>query len=222
MNILPISDIHGKFEVFDYIKKNVKKRDIDVITISGDIWEGVSQHGRYEIIDLQKWCKKPIVMCQGNHDRWDTHIFAKEKNIHLLTNQSVTLDGVVFYGSPMTTPFKNWNWMQPEDNLYNIWNSTMPDKIDIAVMHQPPYGLGDSCYQETYGNNKDTHLGSRSLLKLLNERVIKYMFVGHIHTGKRHNVHSSGTVIRNVSCLSETYSFLEFNPPPEIFEVEFD
>lgn len=219
MNILPLADIHGKFEIFDHIKKNFKKNKFDAITISGDIWEGYSTNGRYKILELQDWCRTPIIMCQGNHDRWDYRIFKHDKNIHLLVNESVTIDGVVFYGSPYTTKFCNWAWMESEDNLYNMWNSTMPDKIDVAVMHQPPHRYGDSCHQNTYGNNKDTHLGSTALLKLLDEREIKNCFVGHIHTGKRLTKHPSGTIIRNVSCLSETYEFLEFNPAPEIFKI---
>lgn len=219
MKLLPLADIHGKFEIFDYIKKNYKKEDFDIITISGDIWEGYSTNGRYKILELQDWCKKPIVMCQGNHDFWNNQIFKNDTDIYLLHNESITIDGVVFYGSPHTTQFGSWNWMTSEDNLHTIWDSTMPDKIDVAIIHQPPWGLGDSCYQNTYGNNKDTHLGSRSLNTMLRERNIRYLFCGHIHSGARFNEHSSGTKVINCACLDEEYQFIKFNPPPKIIKI---
>jgi Icc-related predicted phosphoesterase len=219
MRILGLADIHGKFEIFDYIKKNYKKKDFDAITISGDIWEGVSSNGRYEILSLRDWCKKPIIMCQGNHCFWDNQIFKADKNVYLLHNESITIDGVVFYGSPMTTVFMSWNWMQTEDNLYNIWDSTMPEKIDVAVMHQPPYFFCDNINQSSYGNNSDSHLGSHSLGRILNERDIKYCFVGHLHTADRYSEHPNGTKVINCACLDEKYQFLGWNPPPEIVEL---
>ena len=220
MNILPISDIHGKWEVFDYIKKNFKKGDFDFLTISGDIWEGRSTNGRYKVLELQDKFRCPIVMCQGNHCFWDNNIFKADKDVHLLHNESITIDGVVFYGSPHTTPFMSWNWMQTEDNLYNIWNSTMPDRIDVALTHSPVFGYCDNVLQSSYGNNENTHLGSKSLDKMLYERDIKYLIHGHIHSSERHRIHPTGTKIYNVSVLDEEYQYMRFNPAPKIMKLK--
>lgn len=220
MRCLTLADIHGKFEIFDYLKKNYKKKDFDVITISGDIYEGCGTSGRFPILDLRDWCKKPIVLIQGNHDFFPRNLFQNDKNIHLLHNETVTIDGVTFYGSPHTPIFMSWNWMQTEDNLYNIWNSTIPDKVDVGLFHTPPYLFCDNVNQSSYGNNSDSHLGSHSLGRILNERDIKYVFSGHIHSADLHSEHPSGTKIHNASVLDEKYEFLGFNPPPEIITLD--
>ena len=96
----------------------------------------------------------------------------------------------------------------------------MPDKVDVGLFHGPPFGLSDNVMQESYGNNADSHLGSHALLKIIEERDIKYIFCGHIHTGCRKSQHANGTKIVNCSCVDETYTWLGFNPPPEIITLD--
>jgi Icc-related predicted phosphoesterase len=219
MRILPISDIHGKFEIFDYIKRNIDRKQLDFITISGDIWEGYDILPKEHIEKLQKWAKCPVILIQGNHDKWDNTIFNRHKHIHLLHNESVEINGVSFYGSPFTPQFCNWKWMETEENLYNMWKSTLPESVDVALFHGPPYGYCDNVNQSSYGNTSDSKLGSKALAVILNERKIKYLFCGHIHSSDKHKIHPSGTEIYNVSILDERYQFLGFNPAPKIIEI---
>lgn len=219
MKILPISDIHGNGAILKHILKNYNTNDYDLLTISGDISEGSSIVFAEVIKKFQREIKKPIVMIQGNHDYWDNTIFNRTKDIYLLHNQSITIDGVVFYGSPYSPKFMNWNWMDIEDNLYTIWNSTMPEKIDVCLIHGPPYGFCDNCNQSSYGNNEHSKLGSKALHAILFEKNIRYLMCGHIHTGDRHKTHPSGTEVYNVSVLDETYSYGKFNPYPAIVEI---
>lgn len=219
MKVLPISDIHGKPQPFAYIKEFFKKGDFDIITISGDIWEGTSPNGKYKIDDLQKTFDVPIVMIQGNHDYWSTSTFDLYPNIHLLHNETVEIDGVKFFGTPYTTTFLDWNWMMSEGELFKMWDSLIPENLDVILSHGPPYGFCDNVNQSVYGHNSESKLGSKALLAVLLNKSPKYVFCGHIHSGDRFKQMNNGTKIYNVSCLDEAYQFDGFNPVPEIIEL---
>lgn len=222
MKILPISDIHGRPEVLEYISDEIDPKSYDLITCSGDVWEGSSISKKYEWDSLQKKIKKPIIMIQGNHDFWLPSIFNRFKNIHLLHNSSMTLDHVKFFGTPNTVNFMNWNHMMDEDELFKLWDSKIPEGVDVLISHGPPYGYGDNCNMPVYGNTSESKLGSKALLAILEDRAPKYCIFGHIHSGDRFTVMPNGTKCLNVSCLDEHYRFGGFNPYPQVLELELD
>jgi Icc-related predicted phosphoesterase len=222
MKVLPISDIHNSFQIFDYIAE--REYEFDVLLICGDLFEGRIIHPESLVTEIelfQKLIGKPIVMIQGNHDFWSPHIFMDSYNIHMLHNSGVEIDGKTFYGIPQTPRFFNWNHMiDDESEIANqIFIDDLPDNLDVLLSHGPPKGYGDNCNQATYGNNKDSHLGCYSLLHGIYKRKPKHVFCGHIHTGDRVSKMDNGTMIYNVSCLDEGYDFMEFNPAPKVVEI---
>ena len=220
MKILPLSDIHGNFDILEYVLNEIPKDSYDVVTVSGDVWEGTSPTPKIKWAKFQKNIDKPIVMIQGNHDFWASSTFDDIPDIHLLHNEVIEIDGVKFFGTPHTVNFGNWNWMNSEDNLFEMWDNIVPKNIDVMLSHGPPFGHCDNCNQPVYGNTADSKLGSKSLLAILLDKSPKYVFCGHIHTGNRTSVLENGTKIYNVSCLDEAYHFDVFNPLPEVVEIE--
>ena len=220
MNILPLSDIHGKWHVLDYVKDEIDREFYDLVLMVGDIWEGSLVEGANEIKTFQKAIGKPIIMIQGNHDYWDGSIFDDEKDIHLLHNESVEIDGISFFGTPYTVNFLNWNWNLSVEELYKTWIGTIPDKLDVLLSHGPPHGYCDNCNQPVYQNDANSTLGSASLRKVIEEKDIKYVFCGHIHTGDRTRVMDCGTKVYNVACLDESYQFGGHNPMPSVVKLE--
>lgn len=219
MKILPISDIHGIPHIFDYILNEIDKDSYDLITCSGDIWEGTSPTGHYRWDNFQQRTNKPIIMIQGNHDFWPSTAFNEYPNIHLLHNESIEINGVKFFGTPHTVNFMNWNHMSDEKSLFEMWDKLVPKGLDVLLSHGPPYGYGDNCNQPVYGNTPDSKLGSKALKQIILDKSPKYVFCGHIHTGDRITEMKNGTKIYNVSCLDEAYQFMGFNPPPEVVEL---
>ena len=220
MNILPISDIHGKDEILYWIIDNINPELYDLVTVSGDLWEGGSLDKREVWVEFQKQINKPIVMILGNHDYTDASVFDDVDNIHLLHNESIEIDGVLFYGTPYTVRFCNWNWMSSEEELYEAWSKGIPDKLDVLLSHGPPHGYCDNCNQPVYGNTVDSTIGSASLRKVIEEKDIKYVFCGHIHTGDRVRAMECGTKVYNVSCVDESYKFGGHNPTPSVVKLE--
>jgi len=219
LKILPISDIHGQPHVFDYIVGDIDPDSYDIVICAGDVWEGTGIKGKFKWMNFQNAIQKEIVMIQGNHDFWTSTAFDDVPEIHLLHNESVTIDGVKFFGTPNTVNFGNWNHMNDEKSLFELWDKQMPDDIDVMLSHGPPFGYGDNCNQPVYGNTADSHLGSKALAEIILNKNPQYVFCGHIHTGDRVTEMDNGTKIHNVSCLDEAYKFMEFNPPPEVVEL---
>lgn len=220
MNILPISDIHGNPDILDYCIHEIDRDSFDVVTVSGDVWEGSGISGKYKWNTFQKILKKPIIMIQGNHDFWPSTTFNGYKDIHLLHNEGITIDGVSFFGTPYTLNFCNWNHTSDEKTLFDMWDKLIPDKLDVLLSHGPPYGHCDNCNQPVYGNTAESKLGSKALLAVLEDKGPKYVFVGHIHTGDRISVLDNGTKVYNVSCLDESYTAMGHNPAPAVVELE--
>lgn len=218
MKILPLSDIHNTHAIFDYILKNYKEKEYDLVTISGDVWEGKDIRFSNVIIDFQEKIKKPIVMIQGNHDFWNKNIFDHHKNIHLLHNSGLELDGINFFGTPYTNKFGRWNWMLSDDDLYSMWNDIIPNDVDVLLSHGPPYGICDNVRQRKYGHDENSKLGSFALRRIIDERQPRFVLVGHIHSGSRKG-NIGNSEIYNVSCLDEDYEFMAFNGAPKIIEV---
>jgi Icc-related predicted phosphoesterase len=220
LKILPISDVHGSPHVIYHILNEIDPDSYDVLTCSGDVWEGTSTNGKYKWSNLQEIIKKPIIMIQGNHDYWPTEVFDEYPDIHMLHNETVEIDGVKFFGTPHTVNFMDWNHMRDEQSLFDMWDLVVPKDLDVMLSHGPPYGYGDNCNMPVYGNTAESKLGSKALLAILEERAPKYVFCGHIHTGDRVTIMDNGTKIYNVSCLDEAYQFMGHNPEPEVIELE--
>lgn len=220
MKILPISDIHGSPHVLDYILNEIDPDTFDLITVSGDVWEGTSIGGKYKWDNLQKAMGKSILMIQGNHDFWTSDAFNEMDNIHLLHNESIEIDGVKFFGTPYTVNFLNWNHMSDEKSLFEMWDKLIPNDIDVLLSHGPPYGYGDNCNMPVYGNTPESKLGSKALKQIILDKNPQYVFCGHIHSGDRLTEMDNGTKIYNVSCLDEAYKFMGHNPPPEVVELK--
>lgn len=220
MNILPISDIHGDDDILYYIMDYMNPDDFDIVTVSGDLWEGTSINKVKSWVAFQEIIKKPIIMIQGNHDYFPNTAFNDVEDIHLLHNESMEIDGVTFFGTPFTVNFCGWNWMNSEEALFEMWDKVIPENLDVLLSHGPPRGYCDNCNQPIYGNTADTHIGSNSLTLILLDKNPKYVFCGHIHTGDRFHTMPNGTKVYNVSCIDEAYQFNKFNPPPTVIELE--
>lgn len=232
VKVLPISDIHGNFSVFNFIMNN--NYSPDLITISGDIYFGHNLEPLELVQTMEKFQSTmncPIIIIQGNHDYWLPNIFSDSKDIHILHNEGIEILNLKIWGSPNTPIFLNWNHMM-EDGIYgldNIFKNMMPDDLDILLSHGPPYGYGDTCRNESIKFNKDPHLGSKSLYEGILIHKPRYVFCGHIHTGIRKTkiIHkdecskniNSFTEVYNVSVLDENYKFNRDNPIPEIIIV---
>ena len=106
MNIRLYSDLHIEFEDF-----SAETKGVDVVVLAGDINIGIKG---IDWIVRQKF-DSPVIYVLGNHEyykhRYPSLIdkvkaHAAGKNIHVLENESVEIDGVRFHGATLWTDFE--------------------------------------------------------------------------------------------------------------------
>ncbi len=199
MRICIISDTHNKH------KHLGKLPDADVIIHCGDMTSIGKEH---EIRNFFKWFSKldqfkHKICIAGNHD-WlfeNSGSWARSlvpKNIHYLEDSGVEIEGIKFYGTPVSKPFCNWAFNRPEEKLNQHWLA-IPDDVDVLITHELPHTIMD------YVERDNEHVGSPSLYKEIVERIKCSLSVfGHIHEGYGIKIINNTTFI-NASVLDENY-----------------
>ncbi len=155
---------------------------------------------------------KHIIWIGGNHDFYLEKLFKEGKdpkmpyNIHYLINTGITIEGIKFWGSPFSSQFGNWAFMEHLTELELIWN-LIPSDTDIVITHSPAFGILDQV-QPSFMS-----VGCPALRDKLKEVKPKYHVCGHIHEafGIYQDEH---TTYINASVLDEYYKMV--NEPVEI------
>lgn len=176
MKIVCISDIHNK-------QKHINMPEGDVVVCTGDISSRGYDH---ELKNFIKWYsklpyKRKVLIC-GNHDigaeiEFSTEFkeWCKDAGIDYLENSEVTIDGVKFYGSPVTPTFGvGWAWNVDRDRIKKYWEA-IPSDTGVLLTHGPPYSILDRAF---YTND---NVGCYHLFKKVFETKPKLHVFGHIH-----------------------------------------
>jgi len=214
MKIAAISDTHGHLP---------RVPECDVFIHAGD-WTPVHNHSRGFQKDwvknvLSQWSMEVdpetyILAIAGNHDfvaRSDDDFVRKNVYWDYLNNESREINGVKFWGSPYSLTFGNWAFMRDEEGLSEIWQ-TIPDDVNVLIVHGPPYGYGDKCM---YYEGSDPHQGSRTLIQRISElSELELVLFGHIH--------ESAGVYENPYCKMANLSYVDLSYIPRNNIMEFE
>jgi Icc-related predicted phosphoesterase len=176
LSICIISDTHSKH------KHLGKLPEADIIIHCGDMTSVGRSH---EIVNFMAWFSKldqykHKICIAGNHDwLFETNkLIALEKipeNVIYLEDESVAIEGMKFYGTPVQKHFCNWAFNRSETKLAQHW-AAIPDDTDVLITHSPPYGILD-----LVPRNKSCE-GSPSLyMEVMNRIRPKIHCYGHIH-----------------------------------------
>jgi len=223
MRIWHISDTHTYHGLLSV------PENIDVVLFSGDcsIPRDIYK-SEFQIREFLLWMwKLPIkhkIFVAGNHD------FGIEKNlvknfedydVIYLENDSVTIDGIKFWGSPFTPSFGNWGFGKSRSKIHKVWDS-IPDDSDVIVTHGPPKGILD------ISNNHDNSIefcGDSSLKKRMFKLEPILVCFGHIHNYRDHinagSMKLSGrkTIYSNGSVVTDG-KFGKLSSNGNIFEID--
>ena len=186
MNILHISDTHGFHGTFP----NERFEGVDMVIHSGDCSNYRDPYrNANEVLDFIEWYKNiPVkykIYVAGNHDtsierRLVTPEYIKEQGIIYLENESIQIEGIKIYGSPVTPTFGDWAFMKKREKMHKFWTN-IPEDTDILVVHGPPKGIRDISLDRQ--NNLEM-CGDLSLYKRiveLQKNGLGAVLFGHIH-----------------------------------------
>jgi len=212
MTILHISDTHGFHNQFP--KETFE--GIDMVIHSGDCSNSsYLQQSILEITNFLNWyemLKVPYkIFVAGNHDTAIARRAIKEADIEMrgimyLENESVEIEGIKIWGSPITPTFGDWSFMKARDKTHEVWKE-IPDDTDILIVHGPPKGVRDLSYDRS--NNLEM-CGDLALAKRIMAIKPKQVLFGHIHNCK--DIENQGisvysrlpkTIFSNGSCVED-------------------
>jgi Icc-related predicted phosphoesterase len=211
MKITFISDTHGKHQ-------DLRIPDTDVLVHCGDF----TMRGELvEVSSFLNWFQhqpaRHRILIAGNHEltldgsrrEFNEMVYCMVKNtpgITYLEQQAITIEGVHFFGSPITPEFCGWAFMNTKDRIKGNWN-LIPEGTDVLITHGPPYGILDI-------NKRAQHCGCPDLLEVVERIAPKIHSFGHIHTDKPEQAreYNNGvTHFINASNLDERYQ-LKWQP----------
>lgn len=209
-----ISDSHG------YHKQITAIEDNDILIHAGDWAEGGTHIN--EFASFLAWFDKQPgthkVLIGGNHD-WILerepalcrNLLDNYKTISYLEDSGVVIQGLKFWGSPISKRFMNWAFNRdPGEDIIKHWN-LIPNDTDVLVTHGPPFGFLDKSnnWNEATGKKFDDHLGDRDLRDAMYRVMPPLHCWGHIHGsyGTTTCVHDMGekTIMVNASMVNEAY-----------------
>ena len=216
--------------------------DGDVLIVAGDLtFSGTEMETLHELFKISKLPHQHKIVIAGNHDfyfdknsperfrNWDLkrtvnsqEILSLFPGITYLQDESVTIGGLNFYGSPWTVPFCDWAFnlagkglgqtgylqiyeeSEKHPHPSELW-AKIPMNTDVLITHGPPYAFLD----KANGVNGDNRQGDLDLAeRLLDLPFLRLHIFGHIHEqyGKTEHDFGNGPVtLANVAVNTRDY-----------------
>lgn len=192
MRLVCLSDTHNKHEDIDIPAG-------DILIHAGDCTDGGTRNETENFLDwFSGQPHKYKLLVPGNHDFYfekAPNIKNVPENICLLIDRGVEIDGIQFWGSPVTPGIQNWAFNRERGKeIRKHWN-LIPDNTDILITHSPPYGILDEI-------GSGIKLGCEELTQILEIVEPNYHLFGHIHHAAGSKKLSS-TRYFNLSILDE-------------------
>jgi len=197
VKFIVISDTHNQHS-------SLKLPEGDGLIHAGDL---TSRGTEREVIEFLEWFSsldqyKYKIFIAGNHDFLFEHDPELVKtlipeNIIYLQDNSVVIEGIKIYGSPIQPRFHNWAFNKDRGQEIKDYWDLIEDDIDILITHGPPKGIGDRC-QNGY------RAGCDDLLEKVMKVKPKFHIFGHIHESYSQQK-VEGVVFINASVLNLRY-----------------
>jgi len=187
----------------------------DILIHSGDALnrgDFYSELPRFrEQLELIKDRYRYIIFTPGNHDRCieanysESVKFLKEtvENIHVLHNESITIDNIKFYATADQPFFFNWAFNKSSTDLRESY-SNIPEDTEVLITHCPAKMILD--FVDNRFNPGGNNVGSQELADRLPKLTkLKAHLCGHIHFSN--GIKTVGNVIHsNASICDEQYN----------------
>ena len=145
-----------------------------------------------------------VLIIPGNHDfGFESHFLMYKKEyenagITVLNDSAEVINGVTFYGSPITPWFHNWAFNRHRGEDIQPYWLMIPEETNVLVTHGPPHGIldgvpsrdrvmigRDNHYRPIYKKGGHVeHVGCEDLLERIKElKQLKLHVFGHVHEG---------------------------------------
>lgn len=200
MKICAISDTHNLHNLMGGAKPWSMLPDADVLVHCGDM---TSRGTKEEFDRFINWFGKQEhkhkIFVAGNHDRYLEHNTPDlPDDIIYLHDESVTIDGVKFFGSPAHKKIGDFPF-----GIEDGRGQFDAKFCDILITHGPPFGI---CDDEPM--KREHHLGSKDILYQVKQIDPDIHLFGHVHYAETR------------MCLTQTTNFINCSIHPWLWKGE--
>lgn len=133
--------------------------------------------------------------------------------IHYLENSSIVINDIKIWGSPVSPWFYGEYWAFNKhrgNDIKEVWD-TIPEDVEIIIVHGPPKGHGDML-------EEGEEVGCEDLRDKINSLPnIKLVVSGHIHEGYGTYRDDRGVLYVNASVLNRQYQLV--NQPVAVEKI---
>lgn len=128
---------------------------------------------------------------------------SQNDKLFYLENSEVVINGIKFYGSPITPWFFDWAWNVQRGRAIALAWEMIPEDTNVLITHGPPYGMLD-LVQESFG--RDAHQGCQDLMNRVKElKQLKVHAFGHLHLEGGKSIQSDGVTFINGAICDDAY-----------------
>lgn len=177
MNIIALTDIHGRTGVFRSLAEKI--RQADLVILSGDITHFGNSKETVRIISELSDINQNIIAVTGNCDRPDCEQYLADKGLSAF-GKTREFQGIHFFGISGSLPCPGRTPNEYSEEEYDaLLSDVMFPKGQpvILISHQPPFNtLNDAVAA-------NSHVGSRSIRTFISRVKPLICFTGHIHEG---------------------------------------
>lgn len=145
----------------------------------------------------------------------------EDMGIHYLENESIWIEHLHIWGSPLSPTFGNWCFQKSRHKIGKVWQH-IPEGLDILITHTPPKGVLDLCYDH---NGQLLEVGCSALAKRVVKVQPKIHCFGHIHDNE--GLRNAGTttkayfddiIFSNGACVTD-FQYGKVTSHGNIFEL---
>jgi Icc-related predicted phosphoesterase len=206
MRIVCISDTHNKHD-----KLKLPKGDILVHAGDFTMKGSIAEIGAFNYWLKEQDFKYKIVIA-GNHDfLFESNSLLAQTlltNCIYLENTGTYIEGVKFWGSPVTPRFHDWAFNAERGKHISFFWDLIDKDTDFLITHGPPYGIMDRTF-------RGEDVGCEMLTEKIRNLNIKYHLFGHIH--ESYGIKNiNGTTFINACSLNRKY---EIENEPIIIDI---
>lgn len=136
----------------------------------------------------------------------------KTPGLVYLENSGTVINGLKFYGSPVTPWFMDWEWNYPRGAAIATFWKKIPDDTQVLMTHGPGHGILD-LVEQAFG--RDPHQGCEELAVRVKElKELKLHVCGHLHMQGGQQILVDGKLFANAAVCNDRYKTV--NPIIEV------
>lgn len=209
MRIVCIGCSHGRH-------LNLTLPEGDVLVHTGDYSRrGDESDAMWFLRWLEKQPFKHKVFVDGNHDGFSEDnpagmralVATYAPSCHYLNDSGVTIEGIRFWGSPVTPAFFDWWWNRKRGpEIQEHWDK-IPNETQVLVTHGPALGHLD-LIMPGFDADRDEHQGCGNLRTTIDGRLkaLRLHAFSHLHYEGCTTKIAKGVTYVNAAVVDDGYS----------------